>query len=250
MLESKQAVTIILTLNLLVLSGCRGGHANFAPSRSSTSALSLGNRPGSPSSTPGQTPPIAKRLPRDSAFSIYNNPGYGVSFRYPRIYALEEVVEEEGSTLQTQQSLSAEQPSAILLASVEIPDDAYPNTTFAGGHLQFAINPAVTDDTCRSFAAPPDQAGIGIAGATTVQGISFHWGQHGSSAGDTAYENRDYAGFSNGTCYEFFLQVGSTSLADPDGHIAQADIHKIFRALEKIVLSLQVRPTPAAPSHK
>jgi hypothetical protein len=244
MFYAKRSIASMFSMTALVLVGCRSDHANFAPSRLSAARVfsSSGKSPGS-TVAPLQAFPPAKHPPRDSTFSIYNNPDCGVAFRFPRIYALEEVVEEGGSMVETQQGLAAGQPGAILLATVEIPDDAHPNTNFAGGHLQFAINPEISQETCYSLVAPPGEGGNGSA--PTLQGVMFYWREHSSATGDTTYHNRDYAGFSNGACYEFFLQVASTSAADNDAPVAQLDVGKIFRSLEKIVFSIQIRrPLP------
>ncbi len=243
MLGGKQCSAILLSLAALAVCGCGSSQASLTPLRQSQTASFSSSEPSSvAASRPSLALPAAKRPPRDSAFAVYHNPEYGVSFRYPRNYALEEEVEEEGTTFETQRELSAEQPGAVLLATVEIPDDAYPNTTFAGGHLQLAVNPGVTPDVCSSFVVQPDSGWDGITGATTVQGITFYWREQGSTVGGITYDKRDYAGFSNGTCYEFFLMVASNSASDYDAPIAQGSAGKIFRPLEKIVSSLQIRP--------
>src|SRR5437660_1059992 len=75
-----------------------------------------------------------KRTRRELSISTYNNPAYGVSFRYPRNYGLEEGnVQEHSYFLKRQEELSIEQPGATLIATVLIPEDAYPNTTFEHG---------------------------------------------------------------------------------------------------------------------
>jgi hypothetical protein len=54
--------------------------------------------------------------------------------------------------------------------------------------------------------------------------------------------NRDYAGYSSGTCYEVFLQIVTGSNPELDPGIKDADEVKIMRRLDKIVSSLQIHP--------
>jgi hypothetical protein len=180
--------------------------------------------------------------------ATYSNPTYGVSFRYPRNYLLEEEIEpDDSSTLWTQQELEAEQPGSVLVASVVVPDDAYPNTTFASGHLQFAVNSSVSEETCRSFVESAN-SGWPVAGGTTfLSGIAMQWRERHSVSAGNAYINRDYAGFSNGTCYEFFLEVASSSVPNGDGPSSRADVVKVRRPLEKAVSSLELRAPAALP---
>jgi len=150
------------------------------------------------------TAPPPKRAPRDSALSTYHNPDYGVSFRYPRNYLLEEGFDsEDPSILNAQQELAARQPGSILVATVTIPPDAYPNTTFRSGTLQLVVNPTVAAEACQAFAAPEDE--YFTSGSRSIQGITFNWRERGSAA-MARILNRDYAGFSNGACYESFLE--------------------------------------------
>jgi hypothetical protein len=245
MLHWKRSIGFVLVLSTISFSGCRSSHANPAPSHAVSAAISAGKTFDARSVQQSRTPATPKHPPRDSALSVYNNPAYGVSFRYPRNYSLEEDDLDAGSALKTQQQLQAEQPGSILIATIEIPDDAYPNTTFVAGHLQFAVNPQATAETCRSFVAPPDSDWPGATDETIIQGIPFHWRDRGAITSDAVFASRDYAGFSNGTCYEFFLRVAATPAANSAVPIAPADLSKILRPLEKTVSSLQLHPAPA-----
>ena len=233
----REPLALFLIISVVWFSGCHSTHAQDAPSESRAAKLQ-----------PALTP-VAKHALRDSAFSVYNNPAYGVSFRYPRNYSLDEALDsEEPSIFQAEQELAAQQPGGTLVALVAIPLDAYPNTNFRSGTLQFAVNPVVTPEVCRSFAFPLD--GTHTFGSTPIQGINFSWRQRGWARAGTGFLNRDYAGFSNGTCYEFFLEIVTGSNPDLDPSIKDADEVKIMRRLDKIVSSLQInsKATPARSS--
>jgi len=235
MIHSKTPIAIVLFLVLALgaarLAGCHSTRAASASAHSSSSAAPAAARAGAASKHP----------PRDSVFALYHNPTYGVSFRFPRNYAVEEQPGTDDSSLvRKQQELADAQPGSTLVVSVVIPGDAYPNTTFSEGFLQLAINPGVTQPACRSFAATSD--GHGRTGITFVDSIPFYWREHVSAEAGTARTLRDYAGFSSGACYEFFLEVASTANAANDAPSSRPDVMKVLRPLEKIVSSLQIRP--------
>jgi len=192
--------------------------------------------------------PVFRHLPHDSALSVYNNPAYGVTFRYPRNYVLKEELDpdDDAYLVEKQRALQANQPGAIVVATLVIPDDAYPNTTFAGGHLQLAVNPHATAESCRAFLALPDSLALGITDETIVQGMTLYWHDGGSFTDSTARASRDYVGFGNGTCYEFFLEASSSSAVYSGVPVVPADFAKFLRPLEKAVLSLEVRPSPTS----
>jgi hypothetical protein len=227
-------MSLLLILSPLWVSGCHNTHAQSAPTQSPAAIAEA------------KPVPVAKHAGRDSALSVYNNPAYGISFRYPRNYSLDEAIDsEEPSILQAQQEIAAQQPAATLVALVAIPPDAYPNTTFRSGTLQFAVNSSITPDVCQSFAVPLD--GTYTFGSTSIQGVTFNWRQRGFGAMGTGTLERDYAGYSNGTCYEFLLEIVTGSNPELDPGIKDADEAKIMHRLDKIVSSLQIHPElPAA----
>jgi hypothetical protein len=248
---SRSINKLVPLFTVLLFFGCDSRHATSG--RSLEAAAKGSSAAGRVLAVRATTPAHATRAklaPGDAAFSVYNNPAYGVSFRYPRIYALEEPEQEgdslEDATLQTRERLAAEQPGSVLLATVTIPDDAYPRTTFRKATLQLAVNPEVPAEVCQWLGDPPDSGSDIDSGSSLVQGILFHWKESVSLEDGVTYTNRNYAGFRDGTCYEFFLEISSTT---PDNDaITEADARKILRPLEKIIgsLELQRRSPPEA----
>ena len=240
---------LLATALVACRSRSRGGYAR--PSRATARAANLLT---TQSSRQSQSLPVFRHPPHDSALSVYNNPTYGVTFRYPRNYLLKEELhpDDDAYLVEKRRALEAAQPGVIVVVTLLIPDDAYPNTTFVGGHLQLAVNPHATFASCRAFLAPPDSAAPGAAGGileeTTLQGMTLYWRDGGSLAEPTARANREYVGFANGTCYEFFLEAASSSAVYSGVPVAPADFGKILRPLEKAVLSLQARPPSAPPA--
>jgi len=82
-------------------------------------------------------------------------------------------VRESSFFLKRQEDLDSEQPGAALVATVLIPEDGYPNTTFESGSLQLVTNGAGTEKDCRESTL------VGAYGnnsrTMTIQGIVFRW---------------------------------------------------------------------------
>jgi hypothetical protein len=185
----------------------------------------------------------AKPTARELAFSTYSNSEYGVTFRYPRQFALhenehaDEGNSETHSGARTQEEIASDEPGAVLVATVGLPSDAYPNTTFAGGSIQFAVNRYLTAGNCRQNLVSQIGDSNARSGAMTIQGVEFAWAENDEGDGDAEYFERDYAGFTNGVCYEFFLRVGV--VATGEDATRAPDQRRILGSMEKVVSSLQ-----------
>jgi hypothetical protein len=199
--------------------------------------------PGPAQAAPGrQQERVARPAARESALSAYSNPEYGVAFRYPRNFALAEAGDsEEGAEtgVRSQEELVREEPGAVLVATLVVPDDAYPNTTFAGGSVQFAVNRYLTAGSCRQSLLSRLGDSSGRSGAATIQSVEFAWIDNDEGDASTEFFERDYAGFTNGTCYEFFLRVGVAADRDSQDQTRPPDDRKILGHMEKIVSSLE-----------
>ena len=232
---------------------------------------------------------LAKAAPRDSAVAKYYDPDYGVTLRYPRnLVLLEsagddpdrdadsdrviswEQAKQAGAGVRTAEELGADDAGAALLATIVVPDDAYPNTAFAGGSVQFAVNRYQTAGTCRSNLLGRMGDDKGPSGTVAAQGVSFAWIDIDTGDGSTEFYERDYAGFTNDACYEFFVRVGVKSTAgggqtmqnvsaagdaadtassvtsEESAGSRRLDERKILAHLEKIVASLQVESASAS----
>ena len=231
----------ILFLGLIASGVGSAACSSKAASPAKTAPAPTGPRLATPSKQPERA---AKPAARESALSIYSNPEYGISFRYPRNFALQEADDlnenapEDPSGARTPDQLAQDEPGALLLATVVVPDDAYPNTTFAGGSLQLAVNRYLTAGSCRRELLSRLGDSNGRNGAATLQGVEFAWADNDEGDASTEFFERDYAGFANGTCYEFFLRIGVGTTDDADG-THPPDEKKILAHLEKVVSSLQ-----------
>jgi hypothetical protein len=192
-----------------------------------------------------ETKPVTRPAPRESAFSTYSNSEYGKTFRYPRNYPLDEgpldQTTENVPGLRSQEQLQSEQPGAVLVATIAVPDDSFPNTTFAGGSVQFAVNRYLPEGGCRNFPLARMGDAKGLSGTITIQGVPFTWADSEEGDVGTEFLERDYAGFANDRCYQFFVRVGVGS-TEETGQLKPANQKKILGQLEKVVTSLQMEP--------
>lgn len=182
---------------------------------------------------------LRRDAPRQAFLTTYNNPEQGISFRYPRNYALEEGdVQEHSYFLKRQEDLDNERPGAVLLATVLIPEDGYPNTTFEHGSLQLVVSEGGREGSCRLA----DSGGAGLNGAklATLQGVVFAWRGERSVTGGTELLEREYTAYYSGRCYEFFVTVAAEGMPDPEGFRKPADTGKILRRLERIISSMRI----------
>ena len=247
MFGSKPFVIVTLLISSAGIAGCPRDVA-----RPAQQPLAKTNSVATPKKTVNSSSLVtqhAHRLrgdaPRQAFLSTYSNPEQGISFRYPRNYALEEGdVQEHSYFLKRQEDLDNERPGAVLLATVLIPEDAYPNTTFEHGSLQLVVSER-SEGSCRLA----DSGGAGLNGAklSTLQGVVFAWRGERSVTGGTELLEREYTAYYSGRCYEFFATVAAEGTPDPEGFRKPADTGKILRQLEKIISSVQISAGSAPP---
>jgi hypothetical protein len=247
MVSQKLVVAVMATLCSLTVAGCRGEAASSNrpphPQAAANSAF-----PGKNASQTSLAGKHARQLhsdtphrdtPREAFLSIYNNPQQGISFRYPRNYSLEEGdVQEHSFFLKKQDDLDIDRPGAQLVATVSIPEDGYPNTTFEHGSLQLVVDESANEKACRDSLLAG--ASANASGTTTIQGVVFSWSEQETETGGTKILERTYTGYSRGTCYTFLLTVAAEEAPDPDGFKKPADTAKIMKQLEKIISSTEI----------
>jgi len=247
MVSRKLVVAVMVTVCSMKVIGCRG---EVAPSKQSPrtqagpSSVSRGKAPSQASFVSNHARPLHsaaphRDTPREAFLSTYNNPEEGISFRYPRNYSLEDGdVQEHSFFLKRQEDLDIERPGATLVATILIPEDGYPNTTFEHGSLQLVIDESASEKSCRDSLIAA--ASVKSSGTTTVQGVVFSWSEQESETGGAKLLERTYTGYSQRTCYAFSLTVVAEETPDPDGFKKPADTVKIMKQLEKIILSAQI----------
>jgi hypothetical protein len=180
---------------------------------------------------------VAKKVVKKArpANATYVNATYGVSFSYPRKYSLQSG--DKKSSMPVPASFL--KPGAIQVATVDMPDDQYPDTDFSSALLNVSVNPGLTAEECGQFvpnakdseAAKPASAKLGANQFAELEQMN---GEDNSQS-DLKYFHL----FKNGACYEFALDVVTSR--KPDVDLAQADRGKIFQQLEKILATARIK---------
>ena len=238
-MENNRFLTVIwVGISAVSLAGCPGDSARAQ--RWDGASATVARVEGAHSFSPRKEHPRApkKNLGKEAFLSTYNNPDEGITFRYPRNYLLEEGdVQEHSYFLKTQEELEAEQPGTELIATVLIPEDAYPNTTFEHGSLQLVIRDIEGAAACRAKTGSSGQ--LKIRQVSALDGIRFDSAEQENSVAGASVRERHYATFSGGRCYEFLAVLVVDQNADEGGFVKAADAGKILRQLEKIVASVR-----------
>jgi hypothetical protein len=200
-----------------------------APSMPATTSAALGT-----STTP---PVVAKKVVKKArpANATYVNATYGVSFSYPRKYSLQ--AGNKKSSMPVPASFL--KPGAIQVASVDMPDDQYPETDFSSALLNVSVNPGLTAEECGQFvpnskdteSSKPANAKLGINEFAELEQMN--------GENDRQSDLKYFHVFKNGACYEFALDVETSR--KPDVELAQADRGKIFQQLEKILATARIK---------
>jgi len=204
----------------------------------------LSSMPAPASATPSTSaaPVVAKKLVKKQrpANATYVNSTYGVSFSYPRKYSLQAASKESSMPVPA----SFLKPGAIEVASVDMPDDLYPDTDFSSAVLNVSVNPSLTADECAQFvpasndadAAKPASAKLGVNEFAEVEEMK---GEQTTGVANGQSDLKYFHVFKNGACYEFALDVETSRKADVD--LAQADRGRIFQQLEKILATARIK---------
>jgi hypothetical protein len=199
----------------------------------------------------GTVPVAATKVKKTSkkrpANVTYSDADSGVSFRYPRKFAL-----TSGDKAQTKLAalgvnevpMNFVQAGGVTIATVALPDGSYPGTDFASAFFNVNVNRGISGQECARFASvdtrnadgePIDAEKVKI-GSTDMETTS------NSSAGamkqtDTQY----YHSYANGACYEYVLGLGTAGFGSKQG-IEPVNRDEVFAKLEKILATVKINP--------
>jgi hypothetical protein len=84
----------------------------------------------------------------------YADKTYGVTFEYPRRYAIETGNAATELLASNPIAMNFVQPGGVALAAVELPETNYANTDFSSAFFNVSVNKNLTADQCTEFAVP------------------------------------------------------------------------------------------------
>jgi len=188
----------------------------------------------------------AKKTARKRPVNVtYSDPGSGVSFLYPRKFAL-----ITGDKALPQFAplgdavMNFVQPGGVAVATVEVPGGSYPGTDFASAFFNVNVNRNLSQQECEHFAfvdshnvngAPVDVAKVKV-GSTEMETTSNF-----SASAMAQTETQYYHTYSNRACYEYVLSLGTAGYGVKDG-ATPVNRDEIFARLEKILATAKINP--------
>ena len=243
--------TGVLILAGLLALGCSRNSKSSVSQNNSSNQMSAGLMPAATVPAPVTTRSVPNELPKKKAVrkrsSIvhYSDPVYGVSFRYPRKYSLktgEEAVKDWDGFGPVPTNFV--QPGGVTVVSVEMPSSSYPGTDFTSAIFNVNVNRNLSSQECSQFGlADKNDADSDKPAKVKLSRTEYDEmeavGLHGMKQADAKY----YHVYENGACYEFALGLGTEG--EGTGTVDQVDREQVFRKLETILATVEIKPQPA-----
>jgi hypothetical protein len=193
---------------------------------------------------PEPKPAVKKAAHKRPEKVVYKNDTYGVSFQYPRRYALktgdEAIVDWFGSE---PVGMNFVDGSGISVVAVELPRGLYPGTDYRDAFFTVSVNRNLSEAQCSQFAVvdsndsdeePIAPTTVNFGGQIYSQTSAFD-----GKAFEQAY-GRYYHVYNNGACYEMALGLETAGYGAVDG-IAPVDRDEVFHKLEGMLSSVRLR---------
>jgi len=215
---------------------------------SPTSSSATPAAAATPATTPtaAVSPAPAKKTPKKRPANVtYSDANSGVSFLYPRKFAL-----TSGDKAQPQLAgmsdvpMNFVQPGGVAVATVALPGGSYPGTDFESAFFNVNVNRSVSEQECEHFAfvdtrnadgEPVDAEKVKI-GSTDME-MTSNFSASVIAQAETQY----YHSYENGACYEYVLGLGTEGFAT-EGGIEHVNRDEVFAKLEKILATVKINP--------
>jgi hypothetical protein len=218
-------------------------------------------------------PARKKVVHKAPATLTYADKTSGVSFQYPRKYALK--TGDSATELISSGSTPTDfvQPGGVTLAVVALPESAYPHSDLASAFFDVSVNKTLTADQCGLFSAPQatpaapaapavqatEQPATPVSSETTVAEAQVAKPAASKliigdlelqSAEDNAgprEQSKYFHVFQNGACYEFAMKVATTvPETATESSIKHVDRDEVLQRLEKILATVKIKTIPVA----
>jgi hypothetical protein len=164
----KNTGALIFAAVLIVCSvtvGCSSSNNNDKPKPVTTSnpipvAQTPSPSPIAPAPvTQAATKPTPKKVvPKKPATVNYTDQTYGLTFEYPRRYAIETGSAATELLASNPLAMNFVEPGGVALAAVELPETSFANTDFSSAFFDVSVHKSLTADQCTEFAVPQPKA--------------------------------------------------------------------------------------------
>ena len=208
----------------------------------------------------------------------YTDKTYGVTFEYPRRFAIETGDAATELVMSNPVPMNFVQSGGVALAAVELPETGFINTDFSSAFFNVSVHKTLTADQCSEFAVPQSKpaakadnapattevakqdtapksdaqpsATIDQSKATTAStdsssklmlgDMEFRATEAVSGEGTRQSDSKYFHVYQNGACYEFALNL--TTDASAEGLVKHVDRDKVFTRLEQILSTVKINP--------
>jgi hypothetical protein len=110
--------------------------------------------------------PTPKKVVQKKPATVnYADKTYGVTFEYPRRYAIETGDAAADLLASNPMAMNFIQPGGVALAAVELPETGFANTDFSSAFFDVSVHKSLSADQCTEFAVPQPK-GAAVASST------------------------------------------------------------------------------------
>ena len=231
--------------------------------------------------------PAPKKVVRKKPATVnYSDKTYGVTFEYPRRYAIETGSAATELLSSNPIAMNFVQPGGVALAAVELPETSFANTDFSSAFFNLSVNKTLTADQCREFAVPQPKLATTPATSTepATASASAVQTESASSAPASKSDSQPAPTPSNDLASASKLMLGDlelrateavsgegtrqsdskyfhafqngacyefalnvTTVASDQGVTKHVDRDKVFNRLEQILATVKINPVVTAP---
>ncbi len=111
--------------------------------------------PVSSATVPSDSKPAPKKVAHKKPATVnYTDKTYGVTFEYPRRYAIETGNAAADLLTSSPVPMNFVQPGGVALAAVELPETSFANTDFSSAFFNVSVHRNLTAEQCNEFAVP------------------------------------------------------------------------------------------------
>jgi hypothetical protein len=198
--------------------------------------------------TAAALPARVKKTPKKRPANVtYSDANSGVSFLYPRKFALasgDKTQPQVAAVSMNEAPMNFVQPGGVAVATVVLPGGSYPGTDFASAFFNVNVNRSVSEQECSRFAFVDTRNADGESvdaekvkiGSTDME-MTSDFSANAIKQAETQY----YHSYENGACYEYVLGLGTEGFAT-EGGIEHVNRDEVFAKLEKILASVKIKP--------
>jgi hypothetical protein len=122
--------------------------------------------PAMPATMPTESKPVPapKKVAHKKPATVnYADKAYGVTFEYPRRYAIETGNAATEMLASNPIAMNFVQPGGVALAAVELPETSFANTDFSSAFFDVSVHKSLSADQCSEFAVPQAKASQAVS---------------------------------------------------------------------------------------